>query len=251
MHVLVSPLGFGLLLAVLAAAAWRRLGRVARAALAVVELVLLALICPLGANLLVWLVESQVAAGCAGVPPDTIVVLSAGFDRPPASADDIAALSGASLKRVLAGVDLWQRTPDATLVLSGGGPFAISEAAVLQNFAERLGVPAPRIRREEQSQTTWENAERLRVAAPPLPKRIWLVSSALHLPRAQIAFRANGFATCARVTDRRYLPPGGIGYFLPQSSSLYKAEAAIHELVGGAWYRWRARAEADRQRSND
>ena len=34
---------------------------------------------------------------------------------------------------------------------------------------------------------------------------------------------------------------GGIGYFIPQSSALVKSEAAIHELVGEANYRWRAR----------
>jgi len=240
-HVLFSPLGSGLLLALLAAAAWRRLPRAARAAFVVVELALFALLCPFGANLLVALVESRVVADCAPPPPQAIVVLSAGFDRPPAGPGDIAALSAASLRRALAGVDLWQHTPQATLVFSGGGPFPIAEAGVLQRYAERLGVPPERIRREESSQTTWENAERLRAAVPPLPNRIWLVSSALHLPRAQVAFRAAGFATCASVTDRRYLAPGGLGYFLPQSSALSKSEAAIHELVGGAWYRWRAR----------
>ena len=110
---------------------------------------------------------------------------------------------------------------------------------MLQNFAEQLGVPSGMIRREGNSQTTWENAEQLRALKPALPERIWLVSSALHLPRALIAFRAAGFQPCPYVSDRRYLPPGGIGYYLPQSSALRKSELAIHEIAGELLYRWR------------
>src|SRR6185369_7614076 len=104
-----------------------------------------------------------------------------------------------------------------------------------------LGVPADSIRREDRSQTTWENAQQLRLLSPALPERIWLVSSAIHLPRALIAFRAAGFEPCVYASDRRYVPPGGIGYYLPQSSALIKTESAIHELIGEALYRWRAR----------
>ena len=246
MRILLSPLGLGLLLALCAALSWRRAPRALRWGFVAVEAVLIAASAPIGANALVWLVESRVAANaaCAAPDPKTIVVLSAGLERAPLAADDFAALSRWSIDRALAGAALWRRTPDATLVFAGGGPFGISESAVLQHFAEQLGVPAASIRREDRSQTTWENAQRLRALAPPLPRRIWLVSSALHVPRALVAFRAQGFDPCPYVSDRRYLPPGGIGYFLPQSSALSKAEAALHELVGIAYYRWLAATSA-------
>jgi len=242
MHLLLSPLSWSLLLALLLAGGWRRMRRGARASLIVVECLLLISMCPLGANALVWLVESRVPTtdSCAPPAPDTIVVLAAGFEREPADAQDLAALQPDSVRRAIVGVQLWRRTPAAMLVLAGGGDFAVSESAVLQEFVQQLGVPAQNIRVESQSHTTWENAEQLRRMQPALPARIWLVSSALHLPRALVAFRAAGFDTCVVASDRRYIPPGGIGYYLPQSSALRKAEAAIHELVGEAVYRWRA-----------
>lgn len=251
MHAFFSPLGFGLLIALAATLLWRRLPRSLRALAVVVESIVIVSMCPVGANALVWQIESRVppAETCAAPQPTTIVVLSAGVERAPNNPEDLAALASASIHRTLAGVALWRRTPQATLVLSGGGPFDVSESAVLQHFAEQLGVPAASIRIDERSQTTWENAERLRALEPPLPRRIWLVSSALHLPRALIAFRANGFDACPFVSERRYLPPGGIGYYLPQSSALYKTEGALHELAGLLYYRWRA-AGTDRSSSS-
>lgn len=241
MHALLSPLAFGLLLALAASALWRRLPRSARAAAAFIEALLLVAMTPFGANLLVGRIEAQVPVDtCAPSTADPIVVLSAGLERAPASVDDLAALSAGSIRRALAGAALWRQTPNAALVFAGGGPFPVSESAVLQRFAESLGVPASAIRREGHSLTTWENAEQLRALAPPLPRTIRLVSSALHLPRALIAFRAAGFEPCVVIAERRYHPPGGFGYYVPQSSGLAKTEAALHELFGTLYYRWRA-----------
>lgn len=242
MNALLSPLGAGLLLALVLLLSWRRLPRGLRWIGALLAIVLVVSVTPLGANALVRLIETRVppAESCGTPSPDTIVVLSAGFQREPITDDDFAALRAESIQRALSGVQLWRRTPGATLVFAGGGPFAISESALLQRFAEQLGVPAQVMRREDRSQTTWENALQLRDLKPPLAPRIWLVSSALHLPRAQIAFQAQGFAACAYASARVYIPPGGIGYYVPQSSALIKTEAALHELVGELQYRWRA-----------
>lgn len=242
----LSPLAFGLLLALGMLIGWRRFPRALRWIAAVVACLLIVSMCPLGANALVWQLESRVPepAACAGPAPATIVVLAAGFEREPANAGDFAALESDSIRRALAGIELWRRTPGATLVFAGGGPFAVSESATLQDLAELLGVAAGSIRREDRSQTTWENAQQLRMLTPALPQRIWLVSSALHLPRALIAFRAAGFEPCAYASDRRYVPPGGVGYYLPQSSALIKTEEAIHEIIGQVLYRWRAAGAA-------
>ncbi len=246
MHLLTSPLTYALLLALLLLVAGRRLPRLARSlALALASILLLSMT-PLGANALVDLLESQVppASACARAAPGAIVVLSGGFEREPREVGDFTALGPDSIGRALAGIVAWRAHPEAALVFAGGGPFAIRESAVLQDFAEQLGVPAAAIRREGESQTTWENAARLRALAPPLPEPVWLVSSAIHLPRALIAFRAAGFAPCPYASDWRYLPPRGIGYYLPQSSALRKSELALHELAGTIVYRWRAAGTA-------
>jgi len=243
-HILLSPLGGGLLLAAILLVAWRRLPRSLRALLIAAEILALLLCCPVGANLLVHAVESRVSDACGAETPPTIVLLAAGLQRPAESSTDFAALEELNIDRLLAARTLWQRTPGATLVIAGGGPWSIRESVVLRALAEQLGIPADAIRNEANSQNTWENATELRRLGPePLPPRIALVSSALHLPRALVAFRANGFAPCTVVSDSMYAPPGdGIGYFLPQSSALVKSEFAIHELIGDVVYRWRARA---------
>jgi uncharacterized SAM-binding protein YcdF (DUF218 family) len=238
MHVLLSPLGLGILLALVLLIAWRRMPRWLRGIAIALEIVAVAACCPVGANALVWLIESRVpkTETCTAPLPDTIVLLSGGLERPAENADDFAALDANSIQRTLAAVALWKRMPSATLAIAGGGPFEIKESEVLTHLAEKLGVPAASIRREDESQTTWENAQDLRRLQPPLPDRIWLVSSAIHLPRAEHAFRAAGFDVCIHVSDRDYLAPRGIGYFLPQSSAVRKSETAIHELVGQALY---------------
>jgi uncharacterized SAM-binding protein YcdF (DUF218 family) len=247
MHILLSPLTWVLLFGfVLLAGRWRLSG-LTRALIVVLELLLVLVMCPLGANVLVGEIEDRVPRtdACATPAPAAIVVLSAGLQRAPENAGDFTALGADSITRALSGIILWRKSAASTLVFAGGGPFEVSESAVLQNFAEQLGVPPGMIRREGISQTTWENAEQLRALKPALPDRIWLVSSAIHLPRALMAFRAAGFQPCPYVSDRRYLPPGGIGYYLPQSSALRKSELAIHEFAGELLYRWRATRAGD------
>ncbi len=243
-YLLLSPLTLGLLVALVLWLVWRRLPRVLRYAGLVLELVLLVAMAPVGANLLVRVIESRVppVSTCGPPVPTVIVLLSGGVDRPARSPDDYAALTLSSVRRLFAAVNLWRKTPDARLVIAGGDAHGTAESLVLASLAERLGVPAAAISTETKSRTTWENARNLAQEAPRLPGRIWLVSSALHLPRARLAFQVFGFEPCDWPSGSIYIPPGfGIGYYFPQSSSLAKSEQALHELVGGWVYAWRAR----------
>jgi uncharacterized SAM-binding protein YcdF (DUF218 family) len=235
---LLSPLTWLLLIGVSLALIWRRLPRTLRVAGIVLEALALIMMSPLGANALVNMIESRVppVTACQAPAPSTIVVLSGGAARTPRAVDDYAALNVGSIRRLLAAIGLWRRTPGARLVISGGG-WHVPEAAVLASLAEQMGVPAGSITEETRSNTTWENARDVAALSPALPKRIWLVSSALHLPRALGAFRAWGFQPCAWPSDSLYEPPNlRPGYLLPQSSSLDKADAAFHELVGNLVY---------------
>ena len=206
------------------------------------------LITPLGANLFVHALESRVHvdASCATDAPPTVVVLAGGMEREPRDAADVTALSATTLRRVLVGAALVQQTAGARLVLSGGGAYAFTEGALMAELAKRLGVPSDAIEVESSSLTTWQSAFALAAHSPPLPTRFWLVSSALHLPRALMAFRAAGFAPCPVISDSRYRSPGGIGYLLPHRSSLAKSEDAVHEILGALAYRARAGSVAGR-----
>lgn len=234
-----SPLTYALLLALVLVFSWRHLPRAARIAGVVLEIVLLMSMAPLGANLLVWSVESQAPSSqsCPSPTPTTGVVLSGGTYRPAQTPDDFAALDASSLHRLLAGVALWRNTPGAHLVIAGGGG-RVPESLLLAGLAERMGVPRDAVQIERHSHTTWENALYTSRLSPAVPKRIWLVTSSLHMPRALGAFRAFGFQPCAWPSGSLYqgFSPS-LGYFMPQSSSLAKADQAIHELIGGIVYR--------------
>jgi uncharacterized SAM-binding protein YcdF (DUF218 family) len=214
---------------------WRWL----RAGAFALGLVALLAMTPLGANALVALVEARAADAppCIGDRPTDIVVPGAGLDHRPRSPADVGSLSADSTRRLLAGIDLFHATPGAHLYLVGASAFAIPESQLQAHLAIRLGVPPAAISVEATSATTWENARHLRALAPP-PRRIALATSALHAPRALHAFRAAGYQPCLAVSESAYLPPGEIGYYLPRTSALRKAEKAIHEIVGDLVYRW-------------
>ena len=87
--------------------------------------------------------------------------------------------------------------------------------------------------------STWENARALAVAAAAVPRRVVLITSAMHMPRARYAMARAGFEVCAIASRSRGCIPFGLpGYLIPRSSALVKTEAALHELVGLAYYRW-------------
>lgn len=236
----LSPLTW--LLAGCAGLLWLRRRSFARRVAGVLAAISLVAMTPLGANALVGLVESRAPtdADCAGPTPSAIVVLGGGLDHRPRDTDDVGALSAASLRRLLAGASLYRQHPDTHLYLTGASLFDTPESVLYEDLAHRLGVPAEAITLELTATTTWENAHNLKALTQPPPARIWLVTSALHAARAQLAFRAAGFEPCMVISDRDYLPPGDLAYFLPRTSALRKADAAIHEIVGDLAYRWRA-----------
>ena len=240
---LLSPLGFGVPLAL---ALWWTHGRIApalwRGAL-LIEMICIVLSTPLGAGALVRLEEQRASppSACAAPQPTTVVLLAGGARRVARAADDDEALHAASLRRTLAAVALMRRLNGAQLVITGTSDNLDAPVSVLMaDLARQLGVPAAAIRTETTARTTWQNAQRVSALDPPLPKRIWLVSSALHLPRAMVAFRAAGFEPCAYPSAFLSTPFDGPRDLLPGGVATSNAEAALHELVGELLYRMRA-----------
>lgn len=258
----ISPLGFGLLLA---AALWigrRRMPRALWRFVLALEFPCLLLATPLGANRLASLQEHRVSAQpCTDAAALPIVLLAGGLHRRPLDADDVGALNEASLQRTLAAAALVAADPHARLVISGGvwrggdddatSPAAnrVSESALMRALAQRLGVPADAIRIEIASRTTWENAAHVRALEPALPRRIRLVTSALHMPRALLAFEAFGFEPCAAAVDFRSTPYLQATDVLPSGGAVALSTAVLHEWVGELGYRVRARFTAPAQTS--
>lgn len=198
---------------------------------------------PWAANTLVARLEApRHAPGfCMTSPPTTAVVLAAGLDAPPGGPVSTAALDLASRRRVERAADWWREQPGRMIVMAGGPQRRrLPTSRLMAAHAQRLGVADTRMRTEERSGTTWSNARLLAGLRPALPRRVVLVTSGIHMPRARYAMEHAGFEVCPLATDLRHVPFALPGYVLPGSSALVKTEVALHEYVGLAYYRWLA-----------
>jgi uncharacterized SAM-binding protein YcdF (DUF218 family) len=170
---------------------------------------------------------------------DVIVMLCAGFRGAgnPYSASE--RLSTGTLERAAVAYKL-QKDTGLPLLISGGAPFSAqpeSEAAAA--YLTELGVKPEKIVTEADSRDTEENARyTIKLCREKGYKKIILLTSAYHLPRAVFLFRALGaqeltpFPAARRTGGRRYFRD-----FLPGGS--LEARLALNEYLGLAWYRLR------------
>lgn len=243
---LLSPLTWALLAGVCGLLAWRVrhrwrwLWRVCASALILSVLAMT----PLLANALLWRLErlARPDAACGADPPDTVVALAGGIDQLPQGNADFGVLGLASRRRLDSAVAYWRTVPGRTLIITGGParPGLPAESELLAAYATTLGVPAAAMRLETEATNTWQNAQRVAHMHPAVAPRVALATSALHMARAQLAFRAAGFSVCPISSDVRFTPNDLPEALLPRSGALAKSEAAIHELVGLISYRLRA-----------
>lgn len=242
---LLSPLAWLLLAALLAPAAWRLRSRWLAGVGAVVALAAFAASTPLLANMLVRKLERAVAEvpQCVAAPPDTMVVLAGGVDRPPLDRMDFAVMDQASKRRMERGVQYWREREGRRMVIAGGalGRGRVTRADLMVEYAHWLGVPAEALRAERLSANTRQNAWNLARLEPPIPRRIALVTSAVHMPRARMEFHAAGFEVCPLPTDRRAVRARGLDALLPRVGAQIKTQAALHEIAGIAQHHLRAR----------
>lgn len=210
-------------------------------------LLLFVLSLPLVGNALLRSLEDpahQTAELLAEPPAQAIVVLSAGRNEiaPEYSTGDT--VDRMSLERVRYAAHL-HRVTGLPILTSGGalGGETVSLARLMADALERdFGVPAAWT--EERSRNTSENATGSAEVLLPLGvRRIYLVTHAWHLPRAEYAFRRAGFtvlpagtAFTAPLTWQRFRPTD----LLPQAVGLQDSFYACHEWLGLAWYRLRA-----------
>lgn len=189
------------------------------------------------ANGLVGLIESRATGegdACDGL--QAIVVLGGGLQRPPRDAHDALALNAETQQRLLN--FLARDQPSLPLVLSGGGDFPVSEAALMAAFLQRVAPQRRVALLETVSKDTWTNATQTARMLPP-PRRIALATSALHLPRARRAFEAQGYTVCPWPVNSLYSGARAWWALLPHSGAARRTEAVLHEVGGMVLYAWR------------
>lgn len=252
---LLSPLSWLLVAAMLSPLAWLARSRWLAAGCLVLAGVAFVASTPLIANRLLKRLERPVAVEdpqhCARLPPDTVVVLAGGVDRLPSSRADFSVMNIQSRRRTERGVQYWREGSGRQVILTGGQIRyrGYSNADLMGEYAQWLGVPREALRLERRSGNTHENASNAARLVPRLPPRISLVTSAMHMPRALMEFQAAGFDVCPLPTDFRSLSARLPDSLLPTSNSLMKTEAALHEILGNAFYRWQRWHSRDHPRA--
>ena len=110
-----------------------------------------------------------------------------------------------------------------------------SEAEAAGRFWRSLGVPEGSFRLEEESQDTKANAAGVKRLTGTGP--IVLVTSAMHMPRALLAFSKAGIRAIAAPTDyTAKRTPLRLSDFLPSGGGLMDSSFALHEYVGYLYY---------------
>ena len=166
-----------------------------------------------------------------------IVVLGGGhyeYLGPDMPANDL--LSGASIKRLIEGVRLLRQLPDARLVLSGGGePESLSEAMLLKQLSGWFSIPAEKIVIESKSLNT---ADQARILVSVLHQEpFYLVTSAIHMPRAILLCQQQGLHPIAAPTDFTFFwnDSNQAKIIIPNAYNFNYFTIAMHEILGRGW----------------
>ena len=194
-------------------------------------------------NLLVYSLECQYQPPSLEVleEMDIMVVLgggvmsSGGFRKSPEA-------SGATYSRVFNGVKIFRQSGTKVLVLSGAGGHRDGEtnADVMKDVAIALGISENKFITEGKSRNTMEHAIELAKLFPPEERmRIGIVTSALHMERAVLAFYKK-FPQNSIIpipVGYIYLPPDwSIDSFIPSAGAFSTSSYVIHEWIGMLWY---------------
>ncbi|MCH9650395.1 MAG: YdcF family protein [Deltaproteobacteria bacterium] len=185
-----------------------------------------------------------VQEGAAGAYDlQAVVVLDAG-GRDGARENPGMGVSALTLERLRYGAFLYHQWGLPVLVTGNGAGRA--QGDVLE---EAFQVPVRWV--EALSNTTQENALfSAHILLPQGISRIALVTHFWHMPRAALAFQRAGFLVTTAAMgfggESR-----GVRAYLPSLGGWLSSYLALHELIGGAWYRLRFRPRGNSKNPSD
>jgi len=141
--------------------------------------------------------------------------------------------------RVLHAVEAYNKNGAKYFVCSGKGTGKISEAAVMARLAQNLGIPKEKIKVEDKSANTWQNAAELNKIFNNKNISVGIVTSAYHMKRSEREFRKYFNNVFALPANYFYSSRGenSVVKYMPQSEELYKTSIALKEIAGQLWYK--------------
>lgn len=243
LSLLVYPLSLSLLLLVLAFACsllrWRRISFYTTV-LAVTWLYLCSTV--LFANFLMGSLErSYVPRAMSVIAEADAIVLLGGAMRGDTHMGTLPDLNQHADRLVHAAALYKAGKAPIILLTGGGGEDVRSEAEQMKDILMVMGVPARSMLLEDKSRTTYDNAVfSAQMLRDKGLRRILLVSSGYHMPRAEALFSAQGLEVVPAPTDfQRPVAPQLLSKWVPDVASLSRSTYALHEIVGYWVYRLR------------
>ena len=247
LFLLIDPPALVLILLIIAWILRKRSSRVSMSLYATALIVLFLTGCPTTSQWLVRSLENQFVDTAVEAEPaaEAIVVLGGSISMP----SDGHPSSGliATSDRLLEAMRLYCAGKAPIIVASGGdSPLdpevrPSHEADEMRSMLEEWGVPESAILVETRSVNTHENAVFThRLLEARKINRIILVTSAIHMPRAQATFRRAGFDVTAAPAN--FLSGGAfaaIFKWLPTSGAMANSSNVIREWIGLWVYRLR------------
>jgi len=233
---ILPPMGVILL----ACAGWMIASRwlyTGRAVIVISVLLLIVLSTEAGAGWLARPLEKQAEPDKNPGKPQAIVILGGGRMRS-GIANGLDQVGPNTLMRLRTGAELHRQT-NLPILVTGGAPDRPGEPEGLlmaRSLKQDFGVPARWT--EEHAANTAENAMlSARLLRSQNISRVWLVTDAIHIPRATMAFERAGIEVAA--APSAYIATGPINpaSFIPSAQSLRNSHYALHEWLGLLWYR--------------
>ena len=143
--------------------------------------------------------------------------------------------------RFFGGIELMKAGKAPNLIFTGAkmpwGKSSRTEGAVLTDYAIQYGIPSNQIFVSGLVTNTADEAAAVKKMA--LGNNIILVTSAFHMPRAQMLFKSEGFKVIPYPVDFKLLTDHSLTImdYLPNAHSLAKTELGMRELIGRLFYR--------------
>lgn len=152
-------------------------------------------------------------------------------------------LTSGSIYRLLEGVRLYRQLPQAKLLLSGGDksyPITQSTAVNMERLASLFKIPKASMVVEPFSINTAEEAVTIKKRLGNAP--FYLVTSAMHLPRAMALCQKQGLHPVAAPANFPYpyedMTNWKSRFFLIEPSHWVFIQSAWHEVLGIVWGKW-------------
>ena len=170
---------------------------------------------------------------------NAIVVLS-GMVKTIKTKDGLDYEWGDAVDRFFTGINLFNLDKAPTLIFTGGKlPWSIGvpEGEFLREEAIKLGIPKKDILLTENVENTDQEAKAIKKLLSLDDHKVILVTSAFHMPRAQLVFEAAGISVIPFPVD--FLIGTGkitLMSFIPSASSFASTNFFVREMIGRTYY---------------